>query len=353
MRKALIPVVAMMLFGLPTTVFSEDAKSILDAAMAKDAARKAGIEHYVVIRNVMGQRNPQYFERTEETGADGNTYQTFRLVPPAELQQRNAGGQPRLTPEQYEQFAQGLELGGNAMSTEVENGLEDMGLPRGLFSSMGSPDEPWASPDPRTMMGGGATFIRAAGAAQANAGDGRAEAAGEHDDMSDFANTAKLIGIEKIGRVKAYHLQAADLNMTQQADRQEFTIETMSLWVDRRQLVPLKLRMEGTAMMDGQLRPIFIEQISTDYQDVPNSDMYESYRQIMRMGGILDEAQEQQMAEARIQLAEFDQQLASVPEDQRKMMESMMGSQIDMMRKMVSGGALEVESIVTEITVGR
>jgi hypothetical protein len=353
MYKLLIPVVAMVLFGVPTTVFSEDAKSILEAAMAKDVERKTGIEHYVVVRNLMGQRSLQYFERTAITGADGNAYETFRLVPPAELQQRSPSGQPRLTPEQYEQYAQAPELGGDTLSTEMENGLEGVGLPRGLLRSMGSPDAPWASPDPRTMMGGGAAFMRAAGEAQANAGDGRAEAADDRNDMVEFANRAKLMGLENVGGIKAYHLQAADLSMTQRADGQEFTIQTMNLWIDRKKLVPLKLRMEGTAMMNGQARRMFVEQISTDYQDVPTSNMYESYRQVMRMGGILDEVEEQQMAEARIQLAEFDRQLASVPESQRKMMESMMGSQIDMMRTMVSGGAFEVETVVSEILVGR
>jgi hypothetical protein len=79
--------------------------------------------------------------------------------------------------------------------------------------------------------------------------------------------------------------------------------------------------------------------------------MYESYRQVMRMGGILSPAEMAQMAEAKKQLEEFDKQMAAMPASQQAMMKNMMGSQMDMMRKMVDTGALEFETIVRAIRV--
>jgi hypothetical protein len=59
------------------------------------------------------------------------------------------------------------------------------------------------------------------------------------------------------------------------------------------------------------------------------------------------------MAEAKKQLEELDRQLASMPPDQRAMVESSMGSQIEMIRKLAEGGAFEIETVVREVRVNR
>jgi peptidoglycan hydrolase-like protein with peptidoglycan-binding domain len=79
--------------------------------------------------------------------------------------------------------------------------------------------------------------------------------------------------------------------------------------------------------------------------------MYESYRQIMKMSGMLDPEQEAQMQEAAQQMAELEKQMASMPASQRQMMEKMMGPQLEMMRNMSSGGGFQVEMVTDSITV--
>ena len=335
--------------AMPATVYAADAKSIIDEMIAKDTARKSDVKFYVVRQSVMGQSVSRHFERTKVTLEDGTDTEAFRYVSGVEMQNRS--GSQGLTPAQAEAYAQGMEQTGSAVSAEMEKGLQGAGLPPDMLKSMGSPSEPWASPDPKTMMGSGAGFVRAAGQAGAEKGQGQQDAEALANHMADFAQTAKLVGKETIADKSAFHLRSDDVNQSENSNGQEFTIQSMSVWIDAAEYVPLKMRMEGTAEMDGQLRDIFVEQHWSDYRAVPDSKMYESYKQLMRMGGVLTPKEEAQMLEAREQMAEFEEQMASMPESQRKMMESMMGSRMEMMRKMVSGGAFEIETTVSEILV--
>jgi hypothetical protein len=109
-------------------------------------------------------------------------------------------------------------------------------------------------------------------------------------------------------------------------------------------------RFEGTMQeADGTSRPFFIEVLNSDYRHVPGCGLYEPYRHVMRMGGMLGEEEMAQMEEARAQLAEFEQQLASMPPAQRAMVEGMMGSQMDTVRNMAASGAIESVQEVEEI----
>jgi hypothetical protein len=110
--------------------------------------------------------------------------------------------------------------------------------------------------------------------------------------------------------------------------------------------------MKGKASGDGgKPRDIFIEKTDSDYRQVPGTKMLLSYAQTMRMGGVLTPAEEKQMAEARVQMAEFEKQMAAMPASQRAMMESMMGSQMEQMRKMLETGAFETEMRVVDVRV--
>ena len=65
----------------------------------------------------------------------------------------------------------------------------------------------------------------------------------------------------------------------------------------------------------------------------------------------MDDPAAAKLQEAMAQMEEFETQLASMPPDQRKMMENMMGPQLEMMRNMASGGGFKTEVIVSDITV--
>ncbi|HEX5788323.1 MAG TPA: hypothetical protein VFY03_09100, partial [Woeseiaceae bacterium] len=66
---------------------------------------------------------------------------------------------------------------------------------------------------------------------------------------------------------------------------------------------------------------------------------------------MFDAAQEAEMQEAQAKMMEFEKQLAEMPPDQRRMMEGMMGSQLETMRAMAAGGGFQSEMTVTSITV--
>ncbi len=129
------------------------------------------------------------------------------------------------------------------------------------------------------------------------------------------------------------------------------TIHKISLWIDAQNLVRLKMRMEGVMEQDGQSRDVFMENELKDYKTVPGTSLYESYRQILRMGGVMDPSQEAEMQEAVRKLDEYEQQMASMPPSQRAMMENMIGPQMAQMRSMANGGAVEFEIITTSIEI--
>lgn len=128
-------------------------------------------------------------------------------------------------------------------------------------------------------------------------------------------------------------------------------IHSIDLWIDAEYFVDRKLRMEGVMTENGQSRDVFMEQEWQDYRNVPNSTLYEPYKRVMRAGGILTEAQQAELAEAQTQLAQYEREMASMPAAERAMVESMMGGQIEQMRNMVSGGAIEIEVITTSIEI--
>ena len=65
-----------------------------------------------------------------------------------------------MTAEQLDASADAMEMVGDSMATEIENGLEAAGLPRGLLAATGT--DPTATFNPRVMMGSNAMFMRAA-----------------------------------------------------------------------------------------------------------------------------------------------------------------------------------------------
>ena len=193
--------------------------------------------------------------------------------------------------------------------------------------------------------------------------DAGGEAVMSQDDFEDmaqegvyaiaaFSDSAELVGTENVDGREAHHLVADNLDRTRSiAEGGEFALQTVNVWIDADEYVPLRMVMDGTMDTDGTPRPVTIETIERDYRKVPGSNMYEPYQQVMRLTGEMADETKRQMEEAREQLAEFDRQLAEMPESQRQMMMNMMGEQIEMMRKMAAGDGIEIVTDVRSITV--
>ncbi|HSN52913.1 MAG TPA: hypothetical protein VLS87_10305 [Woeseiaceae bacterium] len=170
--------------------------------------------------------------------------------------------------------------------------------------------------------------------------------------IAAFSESAELVGTETVEGREAYHLVAENLERRHATDDgQEFVLQTINAWIDSDMYVPLKLVMDGTMSTDGTPRPVTIETIERDYRKVPGSNMYEPYQQVMRLTGEMADETRRQMQEAKTHLAEFEKQMAEMPESQRQMMMSMMGEQIEMMRKMAAGEGIEIVTSVRSITV--
>jgi len=341
-----------ILWAMSMPAQGQDAQSILQTAEELRMQRLDGVASYSVDATVMGQRRVTLYERTPVT-VGGETVDVFRQVSPMEIRQRQGGEAQSLTPEQLEAFASAQEQTGDALGTEMERGMEQAGLPKGLLGavSAGSADEPWASPDPRIMMGANARFLRGAAAGQrANAAE--AAVADTNNGLADFASRAMLVGAEKVDGISAYHLRALDLDHRQALeDGGELVIDTISLWIDEKMYVPLKLTMEGTMSAQGQTRAVRIQKLVSDYREVAGSSMYEPYRQVMSMRGVMSDKDEKEMQKAQAELAKFEQQMAAMPESQRAMMEKMMGPQLEMVRNMAASGNMEVVTEVNAIIV--
>jgi hypothetical protein len=101
---------------------------------------------------------------------------------------------------------------------------------------------------------------------------------------------------------------------------------------------------------EGESRDFYIEVENSDFRNPPGcGEMFEPYRRVLRIGGMLNEEQQAQMRQAKQQFEQLEAQLAAGPADQREMVEGMLGSAMGMMRGMSDDGAIEYPEEIEEI----
>jgi len=328
---------ATMRQGLTT---QSDAERLLSECRARQVERWAGVTHYAVDQSMMGNRVAVAYERFDAPGPDGTLYPAFRPL--------TTNGP--VDSEMAKAYAQGAKRLGDGLHDEMTKS----GLPVGILDVPGQ--DPWASTDPRVMMGGASTFVTAAADAQAaNERERKAAVAGASESMGHMAEVAarmRLVGAGTVEGRSARHLQARGLQrrLTSQGDGQ-MVIDDVDLWIDTRECVPLKMTMAGTMTAQGQTRSMTIERIDADYRNVPGSRMYAPFRQVMRMKGVMTPEQEREMAKAQAQLADMEKRLAQLPPGQRDMIMRQMGPQMATMKSMATGGGIEVTIEVHSILV--
>jgi len=196
-----------------------------------------------------------------------------------------AGSECSMTSEELEMFAAGSRLTGNVAAAEIRKGLEEAGLPPELLGATGS--EAWNTMDPSVMMDGNARFL-----------EGAADAQREHEKfdpaiaMQDsviytaaFRRNASLVGRTVVDGRRVWHLQVTGLNHSQQSGGDVFKVDTVDLFLDVKQNVPVRTRLQGVLESGGQSEPMTIETIRSDYRKVPDSGMYEPYGQQVKVTG--------------------------------------------------------------------
>lgn len=323
--------------ALPATTLAEDAQSIIAKMQELQMERYEDVDTYVVVQSVVGNRVAVGYERFDFEASDGNVYPVFG---PMRQGSSNPSSQAFL-----ETYANSADMMGGAVGNQMENDMEKAGLPKGTLGGMSGGD-PWASMDPRVMMGANAEFLR-----QAAAAEGQAPEAQDFNGIEEFARRARLVGTEKVNGRKAFYLIAEGLEEIEQDGSEEFLLQTVEAWIDTREYVPLRMKMSGIATTEGESRPFEIEKIDSDYRTVPNSGMYEAYNQVLKIGGALTPEQEAQMQEAQKQMADLDKQLADLDPSQREMILARMGPQLEMIEQMANGGGLQMTIEVHEIVV--
>jgi hypothetical protein len=137
-----------------------------------------------------------------------------------------------------------------------------------------------------------------------------------------------------------------DLGFDASSDDVAFEIRSMRLRLDPTELVTRRTSVRGEVRMDGYSGPVQIVVAYADYRQV--DPMYEAFRKLILMGGLGDAVTSQmsakdraEMEESLKQLEQMEEQLARLPTQQRQMIERQMGSQLEKMRKLASGGGIE------------
>jgi hypothetical protein len=212
----------------------------------------------------------------------------------------------------------------------------------------------WGAFSPLTFLAGPACFARDAALYMRNYTDESPSesVARELENLTRAMETPMEVSSEPIGGVPAQKISASDLNIEYaNEDGTRVEIDTMSAWIDTEQFARRKIRFEGTMESDGETRPFFLEKEFADFRFVPNTVLYEPYKEILRMGGMLGPEELAEVAEAQRKLDEFESQLAAMSAAERQMMEKMMGSQVEQMKSLASAGTVEIEVITSEIIV--
>lgn len=159
-----------------------------------------------------------------------------------------------------------------------------------------------------------------------------------------MAESARYTGTESIDGVRCYVLQIDDPAEID-PDMGE-GVESMTYYVDAAEYVPVRMVMRQTA---GPSSP----KGSQGQSVTVNMKSYETVDGLTLPRRMEIQVQTNMTDEQRKQMEQAIAQLDKLPEAQRKQMEKMMGSQMDMMRQMLSGEAvvIEVQSVQVNVDI--
>ncbi len=352
-----LPIV-FVIFSMSTSAFAQTPAEIFAEMDSRKRASIAEIRDITRLKQVAGMCSLEYLEKETTESTDGRgSVDYLRLVPITEVSQRNSpdSAMANMSADDLDFTALAMEDAGSQMSTVFKSEAAGTDLPGNIVPMIMSPpaNEPWLSADPADMGGMYATMFRAAaeGKRQDAAEQVRVEQEAKNDPFAAVARNTRMTGRETINGRPALKLITEDLNSRQATDGGEFVLQTMHLWVDADYYVPLKYQVDGIATQDGESRNISIGREDLEFQTYPGcGDVREPSKSIMRMAGIMSPEEQAQMAEASVKMAEFEQQMASMPPAQREMIMRQMGPQLEMMRGMASGKGIEM---VTELKAMR
>jgi len=170
--------------------------------------------------------------------------------------------------------------------------------------------------------------------------------------MKAVNKSAKLAGDDTVDGHRTKRIVVEDLGLKQTTDDgAEMTINDVSIWLDPEYFVRRKIRMEGTIKRGRESEAFFMERENQDYRRVGETFLYEPYREVMKVGGIMSKKEQKELAKAQKELESAKKQLAQMPASQRSMMEGMFASQMAQLESLVNDGAATVTVITTDIEI--
>ncbi len=351
-----ITLAALASMALAAPLTAQDAQTILRTMREKQLERWQGVENYTIRQVAAGvpdlqaggvKGTPVYYEKTSIAGEPG-----FRMVPQREYMREamRAAGCAEMTPDQMRQFATGYDMLGSALSRGGGDMPASGGIP-GL--DLGEQAHQMAE------------MLR--GVAEAEDSDTSPDATVAAGPLAEFARRARLAGREAVlatgylpGRPgqkrDAYRIVAEDLSdvpLQQAEGGGRFTLDSISLWIDAEEYVPLRMVMGGRLESDGKVAPMTIEKWDLSYASA--GPLYEARQHVYHISGLmagLSDKDRREMEKARRQVAEMKEKLAAMPDGpQKKMMLKMMGPQMSRLEQMTEGGDLTSTIDVVDIEV--
>ncbi|MGK0259173.1 MAG: peptidoglycan hydrolase-like protein with peptidoglycan-binding domain [Candidatus Azotimanducaceae bacterium] len=343
---------------MPFVTQAETSSEVFDQISLAQNAGYQNIDNITLKTKTLEITTFEYTEKTSSLKLDnGTTVYVMRNVPPNEIQERYASQEnelSNLSAEDLRRAAREIEEAGRQMEAGMSSEMKGAGLPGGIGGMlMDAPaDQPWLSPNPNDMTSMYATMLNAAAtgkdmqAAENPVGDAQRQA----EIMAAIQKQTKIVGRGQFNGIDVIELLSDDLSYTSTEDSTTTTWNSVRMKVDAKRYVPLLLVMEGVITDGKERRPITVEREDMDYRNVAGcGELYRPFKSVMRLGGVLTPEQQAELAEASEKLGDLEAQMANMPANQRKMMERMMGPQLEMIRKMASGGGIEIESTIVEL----
>lgn len=172
-----------------------------------------------------------------------------------------------------------------------------------------------------------------------------------------LAERATLHGTTPMNGHESWILRVTDFSgldlesMTPEGARGEFQPDSITLYLDRERHLLRGLEMEGKMAAGDSTRPISVRARFRDYRDVEG--MMHPFRMEVSVEGMTAALSPAERQAARQQLQALEARMEQMTEQEREMMEGMMGPQLQKFRQMLDSGTLDTTIRVQSLEVER
>jgi hypothetical protein len=174
--------------------------------------------------------------------------------------------------------------------------------------------------------------------------------------LPEMTEHARLEGTDTIDDHKCYAIRVEDMSELDLAPdmggtTDEFTPKSMLFHLDQKDYLLRKMRIEGDVEQEGRQVPMSMDIGLSDYRTVDG--LVHPFATTIVVHGLSSAISAEDMEKARKALAEMKEQMAEMPEEQRKVMASMMSGQMQRMEEMVSSDEMKMTMKVKEVRVNQ